>query len=234
MSAPARPQVLFVCGSINQTTQMDQIAAQLPECDAWFTPYYCDGLLDLLRRAGALEFTILGDKNSFPHRGYVLVCTSDARETLKRDDRGEFLDSVAGIAEGRPVIFKLHPNEKVARATREVQAAIPGALVFSSGSAEEMIANCDVLITQYSSTVFVGLALGKEVHSYFDRDELRRLMPVQNASAAANIAEVCRELLAATARDPGEAVPASAAAIPARADGWMPASVALADRAEGR
>ncbi len=28
-----------------------------------------------------------------------------------------------------------------------------------------MIANCDVLITRYSSTVFVGLALGKETHS---------------------------------------------------------------------
>ena len=46
-----------------------------------------------------------------------------------------------------------------------------------------MIANCDALVTQYSSTVFVGLALGKECHSYWDLDELRRLMPVQNASA---------------------------------------------------
>ena len=57
-------------------------------------------------------------------------------------------------------------------------------MVFSTGSAEEMIANCDVLITRFSSTAFVGLALGKETHSDFDMDELRRLMPVQNNSAA--------------------------------------------------
>ena len=62
-----------------------------------------------------------------------------------------------------------------------------------------MIANSDVLITQYSSTVFVGLALGKEVHSYFDLAELRRLMPIQNHAAAGNIAAVCRELLEAEA-----------------------------------
>jgi hypothetical protein len=58
-----------------------------------------------------------------------------------------------------------------------------------------MIANCDVLITQYSSTVFVGLALGKEIHSYFDVDDLKRLMPIQNHSAARNIAAVCRDVL---------------------------------------
>ncbi len=59
-----------------------------------------------------------------------------------------------------------------------------------------MVANCDVLVTQYSSTAFVGLALGKEVHSYFDLAELRRLLPVQNRAAARRIAAVCRELLA--------------------------------------
>ena len=73
--------------------------------------------------------------------------------------------------------------------------------MFSTGSAEEMIANCDVLITRFSSTAFVGLALGKETYSDFDMDELRRLMPVQNGSAALNIARVCRGLLdAAPAR----------------------------------
>ena len=58
-----------------------------------------------------------------------------------------------------------------------------------------MIANCDVLITRFSSTAFVGLELGKETYSDFDMDELRRLMPVQNRSAAFNIANVCRRLL---------------------------------------
>jgi hypothetical protein len=31
-----------------------------------------------------------------------------------------------------------------------------------------MIANCSTLITQYSTVVYTGIALGKEVHSYFD------------------------------------------------------------------
>jgi len=39
------------------------------------------------------------------------------------------------------------------------------------------------------------IALGKETYSDFDMDELRRLMPVQNGSAALNIANVCRRLL---------------------------------------
>jgi hypothetical protein len=34
------------------------------------------------------------------------------------------------------------------------------------------------------------------VHSYYDADELRRLLPLQNRSAARNVAAVCRELLA--------------------------------------
>jgi hypothetical protein len=135
-------------------------------------------------------------ENDFPHRGYVLVCTSDARETLKRDDRTAFLRRCLEIAAGRPLVFKLHPNENEERATREIRAVAPGALVFARGSAEEMIANCDVLVTQYSSTVFVGLALGKECHSYWDLDHLRRLLPVQNGRAARNVAAVCREVLA--------------------------------------
>jgi len=135
-------------------------------------------------------------RNGFPHRGYVLVCSSDARETLKRDDRLAFLRRCLEIAAGRPLVFKLHPNEDEARASREIRKVAPGALVFARGSAEEMIANCDVLVTQHSSTVFVGLALGKECHSYFDLDELKRLLPIQNGCAARNVAAVCREVLA--------------------------------------
>jgi hypothetical protein len=135
-------------------------------------------------------------ENDFPHRGYVLVCSSDARETLKRDNRPAFLRRCLEIAAGRPLVFKLHPNENAGRATREIRKVAPEALVLARGSAEEMIANCDVLVTQYSSTVFVGLALGKECHSYWSLAELRRLMPVQNGCAARNVAEVCREVLA--------------------------------------
>src|SRR5262245_58343484 len=310
----------MICGSMNQTTQMHQIADELPEYDAFFTPYYGDFIHECARVFRLAEFSVMGDKvaarcqtyldqhklnmdkggkkmnydlvlscsdlivprnirrrkmilvqegmtdpetltfhlvkkirvlprwlastaatglshaydrfcvasegyrdlfvrkgvapeklvvtgipnfdncarflkNQFPHRGYVLVCTSDARETFKLDNRRKFIRRAVSIANGRQLIFKLHPNEKVARATREIKAQSTDALVYSTGSAEEMIANCDVLITQYSSTAYVGLALGKEVHSYFDADELRRLMPIQNSSAARNIASVCRQLI---------------------------------------
>ena len=58
-----------------------------------------------------------------------------------------------------------------------------------------MIATCDVLVTRFSSTTFVGLALGEETHCDFDMDERRWLMPVQNGSAVSNIADICRGLL---------------------------------------
>jgi hypothetical protein len=146
-------------------------------------------------------------ENDFPHRGYVLVATSDTRETLKRDDRPGFFAKVREIAAGRPVIVKLHPNEIPARAIPEVEAALPGALVFHRGRIEPMIANCDVLITQWSTVVFVGLALGKECHSWFDMQELRRLTPEQNGGAsAARIARVCEEVLAEAGTGPAPAL----------------------------
>jgi len=325
-----RPKVLFICGSLNQTTQMHKVANELGHCDKAFTPYYADGLLETARRLGLAEFTILGDKlrrrcldyleahrlpldvggrasdydlvvscsdlivpgnirrhrvvvvqeglldqprmsfrlcralpflplwlagtsttglsgrherfcvasegyrdifiangvaperivvtgipnfddcgryrdNAFPHHGYVLVCSSDARETFKRHDRVAFLARCLAIAAGRRLIFKLHPNEKAARATREIHDAAPDALVFPTGCAEEMIANCDVLITQYSSTALVGLALGKEVHSDADVDWMRSLVPVQDGGAAGRIAGVCREVLEAGERSPAGA-----------------------------
>jgi hypothetical protein len=317
-----KKRIMFICGSMNQTTQMHQISRQLSDYGQSFSPYYCDGIDEILRRLGLMEFTIIGHKlagscrryledhglpidyqarngpydlvvtcsdvyvqknirdhrivlvqegitdpetfafrlvtrfrflplwlagtaatglsdayrkfcvasegyrdffirkgaragkivvtgipnfddcgryraNNFPHRHYVLVCTSPLREVFRGEDREAFIRQAIAIASGRPLIFKLHPNENVKRATREISRYAPGAMVFTAGSAEEMIANCDVLITRYSSTAFVGLALGKETHSDFDMDELRRLTPVQNGSAALNIANVCRRLLEA-------------------------------------
>jgi hypothetical protein len=133
--------------------------------------------------------------NSFPHKDFVLVCTSPLREVFRGEDRPAFLKRAVGIAAGRPLIFKLHPNENFPRAIREIGISAPGSPVFTTGSAEEMIANCAVLVTRFSSTAFVGLALGKETYSDYAMDEMRRLMPVQNQSAAANIAGVCRDLL---------------------------------------
>jgi len=315
-----KKKILFICGSRNQTTQMHQIAQHLmSEYDCWLTPYYASGHVELMRRAGLTEMTIMGkhfvhlcleylnknnlqidyggkeddydlvltcadlvlpknirdkkiilvqegmtdpenfayllakfrllprwtastatmglsdeyDKfcvasegykelfiskgvksekivvtgipnfdnckrylnNNFSHKHFVLVCTSDARETFKFENRKKVILNAVKIANGRKVIFKLHPNENLMRAKREIMKYAPGALVMTKGSAEEMIANCDVLITQYSSTVYVGLALGKEVYSNFPTNELKRLLPLQNSSAAENIAAVCRELV---------------------------------------
>ncbi len=316
-----KQKLLFVCGSINQTTQLHKIAAHLPEYEQWFTPYYSDSVLDLLRRMNLLEFSILGNKlmkrcldylraydlpvdfqgkrndydlvvtcsdlvmprnirskrivlvqegmtdpenftyhlwkalpflprwiaststtglsgmydrfcvaskgyrelfirkgapadrivvtgipnfdnckeylkNDFPYKHHVLVCTSDMRETYKYENRKKFIQRALRIADGRQLIFKLHPNENAARATREINRYAPGALVFTSGNTEHMIANCDVLITRYSTTVYVGLALGKECYSDFDVEELKKLTPIQNnGTSAAKIADVCRQVL---------------------------------------
>lgn len=305
---------------MNQTTQLHQVSEHLPEYEHSFSPYYCHGFDEILRRLGLMEFTIIGDKlagrcrtylqdhglpidyqgrngpydlvvtcsdvylqknirdspivlvqegvtdpesmafhlvkrlrflprwlagtsatglsdayrafcvasegyrdffirkgvrpgkivvtgipnfddcqrycrNDFPHSHYVLVCTSPLREVFRGEDRKAFIRRAVEIAGGRPLIFKLHPNENIERATREIRRHAPGAMVFATGSAEEMIANCDVLITRFSSTAFVGLALGKETYSDFSMDEMRRLTPVQNGSAALNIANVCRRFL---------------------------------------
>src|SRR5262245_56742964 len=57
-----RPRVLLVGGTINHTTQVQQIAAELPEFEHAYTWYYCDGVLELFRRFHMLESTALGDK----------------------------------------------------------------------------------------------------------------------------------------------------------------------------
>jgi hypothetical protein len=330
------PRALFICGSLNQTSQLHAIATQLSEFEAWFTPFYGPRWTDVARRLHAVEYTILGNKlrarcmnylreaglaldlhgqkhnyalvvactdlliapnvrkrplvivqegmtdpetirsrivarigwlpswsvgttltgvrgqydrmcvasegyrelfvrrgapaaklrvtgipnfddcrrfrdNALPDRGYVLVCTSDLRETWRRDDRLAFLQQAVRIAAGRPLHFKFHPSEDVARATREVRSVCPNARIHTQARTEELIANCDVLVTQFSSVAYVGLALDKEVHSYFDVAELKRLLPIQNGGrSAANIAAVCRELLGvsnAAADDQAEAQP---------------------------
>jgi len=318
-----RPKALFICGSLNQTTQMHQIAEELPEVRPIFSPYYGNRDFDFLKAIGALEMTIGGkklsdrcleylhdhelevdykmqnhpdvelvfhcsdlvvpnnirdrkvvlvqegmtdppsvlyplvrrlrflpgwlggtsctglsdaydrfcvasegfrdqfvargcapdkivvtgipnfddcqrfDHSEFPHEGFVLVCTSDVREVFWWEDRTAFIEQARRLAEtrGKELIFKLHPNENAERCTREILALCPEAIVYDRGSAEEMVAKCDVLVCSYSSLAFVGLALGKEVHSVFGDEELARLLPLQNKCAAHNIADVGRQLL---------------------------------------
>ncbi|NWF74493.1 MAG: hypothetical protein HXY51_15830, partial [Nitrospirae bacterium] len=81
--------------------------------------------------------------NDFPHMHYALACTSALRETFRREDRKAFIRRAVEVAGRRQLIFKLHPNENVERATREIRRYAPGAGVLTTGSAEEMIANCD-------------------------------------------------------------------------------------------
>ncbi|MCX7797108.1 MAG: CDP-glycerol glycerophosphotransferase family protein [Melioribacter sp.] len=304
-----KKKILFICGSLNQTTMMHKISMHLQNYDCYFTPYYADGFLGWLAKKGVLDFTILGGNfkkqteeylrdnnltvdykgltnnydlvytcadlivpknirnkkvilvqegmtdpenfafylvkyfnfprwiaststmgmsdmydifcvasegykelfirkgvkpekivvtgipnfdnankyliNDFPYKNYVLVATSDARETFKYENRKKFIKECLKIANGRQLIFKLHPNEKYERAAREINKYAPGAIIFKDGNINHMIANCDVLITKYSSVVYIGLALGKEVYSSFDINELKRLMPIQNNGTSA-------------------------------------------------
>jgi hypothetical protein len=316
----ARKRILFIGGSLNQTTMLHRVAGELREHESYFTPFYADGLLRGAAEAGLLDFTILGGRprrmteaylaehglrtdvrglareydlvvtgtdlvvprnvrdrplvlvqegmtdpenwryravrglglprylantsmtglshayqafcvastgyrdlfagkgvradrmvvtgipnfddaesfrqNSFPHRGFVLAATSCLRETLKWEDRRGFLQKALRVADGRPLIVKLHPNERVDRAIREVRRLTRDALVLAEGNTNHMIANCEALVTRYSSVVFVALALGKEVHADLDLHTLRRLLPIQNGGASArNIAQVCRRFL---------------------------------------
>ena len=134
--------------------------------------------------------------NKFPNKNFVLVCTSDARETYKYENRKKFIERAVKIANGKQIIFKLHPNENPDRAVKEIKKYSPGSIVFSEGNTNDMIANCDTLITKYSSVVYVGLALGKKVYSDFNIERLKSLTPNQNnGTSAFNIARICENCI---------------------------------------
>jgi len=69
--ARVRKRIFFICGSMNQTTQMHQISTHLREYDHSFSPYYCDGPVEILRRLGLIEFTIAGNKLAGRCRKYL-------------------------------------------------------------------------------------------------------------------------------------------------------------------
>lgn len=132
-------------------------------------------------------------QNDFEHHGYVMVATTDMRETFRYENRPKFLKKCVEIASGRKLLFKLHPNEKMDRAIQEIKENCPAdTLIFTEGPTNEMIANCEELITQYSTVVYTGIALGKKVHSFFDLDDLLEKMPIQNGGESAQrIAKIC-------------------------------------------
>ncbi len=134
--------------------------------------------------------------NKFPHKDFVLVCTSDSRETFKYENRKKFIENAVKIAKDKFLIFKLHPNEKKDRAIKEIKKYAPGSLVFTEGNTNEMIANCNTLITKYSSVVYIGIALGKKVYSDFNIEKLKSLVPLQNnGTSAFMIAQFCEHLV---------------------------------------
>jgi hypothetical protein len=127
-------------------------------------------------------------QNDFPYKGHVMVATSDIRETYKAENRPKFLLECANIANGRRLIFKLHPNEVVERAVQEIKDYCPeDTLVYTDGNINHMIANCEELITQYSTVVYTGIALGKKIHSFFPENELYAKTPIQNGGTSARI-----------------------------------------------
>lgn len=317
-------KILFVCGSMNQTTQMHKISRELPEYEAYFTPFFATGFLGFLDKLKLVEYTILGGKVKrstinyirennlnldyrgknddydlviisqditfpsnlkkfktilvqegmtdppdwryhvtrflhlyrwcastsmtglshqydyfcvasegfreqfiergivankirvtgipnfdniinemndlkFEHKNFVLVATSDIRETLKYENRKKLIRYAANLANGRKLIFKLHPNENVKKRTAEIKKYAPDALVYHGLSIDPLIANCDVFITKFSSTLFPAFVLGKEVHCAIDNFGLKKLVPIQNGGTSSkNIAEVAKELLEAS------------------------------------
>jgi hypothetical protein len=77
-------KILFICGSLNQTSQMHQVARHLMDrYDCYFTPYYADGIEQFVANMGWLNFTVLGGRHRRETDAYL------QRNRLKVDLRGE-------------------------------------------------------------------------------------------------------------------------------------------------
>ncbi|MCC6461078.1 MAG: hypothetical protein IT260_11445 [Saprospiraceae bacterium] len=134
--------------------------------------------------------------NDFPYHGYILGATSYLRESFQYENRAAFIRKVLTVADGRLVIFKLHPNENHARAVREIKRHAPQAIIYTTGDINPMIANCAAMVTKYSSVLMVALALGKPVYSDLEPAVASQLRPVQNGGTSAQrIADICRSYL---------------------------------------
>jgi hypothetical protein len=133
-------------------------------------------------------------RNDFPQRSYVLVITSNLRECHEYENRKKFILRAKTIAGNRRLLFKLHPSENETRAVREINRYAPGSLIYSTGNTNHMIANCVVMVTHRSSTVYVAHALGKEIHADIPAEEIARLAPIQNGGRSAwLIASIARQ-----------------------------------------
>lgn len=126
--------------------------------------------------------------NDFPHQDFVLVATSNLRESKRPEDRISLIKKAKAIAKEKLLIFKLHPGENFARAINEINAYAPKSLIYTEGKIEEMIANCNTLITRYSSVLLIGAALQKRIYcEEYSMQEIKELSPIQNGGTSARI-----------------------------------------------
>lgn len=147
---------------------------------------------------GIPNFDNLADlpKSQFPYSNFVLVATTPNRETWRPELRSLFITRCVQIANGRQLIFKLHPLENAFRAIKEIKTYAPSAKVFWRGNINDMIQKAEIVITQRSSCTFIAMALGKEVYSEIKTSQLQKLMPIQNGGTSAiRIAQVCRQII---------------------------------------
>ena len=164
-----------------------QIMGEVPD-EAYTIPI---GEADIKREGSDVTVVATG----YTRRKALAAAESLARRSLELR-RSLYAGASLEVADGRELLFKLHPNENHDRARREIESLAPRALVFESGNTNHMIANCAALVTRYSSVVYVAVALGKEVHADIDEVTLRRLLPLQNGGTSARrIADVCRRFL---------------------------------------
>ena len=72
-------------------------------------------------------------QNDFPHRDYVLCCTSDARETYKLDNRKRFIRRAPGASPaGARCSSSCTPTRTGRAAPAEIERWAPGARVFTT------------------------------------------------------------------------------------------------------
>lgn len=136
--------------------------------------------------------------SDFSYRDYALVVTSEERDAFHFESHRHFVRDALRIARGWELVFLISASESHPRTIEEIQQLAPAARLFTEGEVGPMVANCGMLITQCPSVAFIGMALGKELHSHMNLAKVYGLLPLQNGGqSASNIAQVCRNLLPA-------------------------------------
>jgi len=81
-------KILYICGSMNQTTQMHKISQELSEYSAYFTPYYSQGYwyIQALRKIGLMDFSILGGQAKQNTLNYLKNNNLNIDEEGKQND----------------------------------------------------------------------------------------------------------------------------------------------------